>query len=187
MFDKEEQCRTCDYQNACYQCPAGNIDTGPRLFRPDDMCQKIVKLYLDFQKDVAKKMAMRQVERLVERLEFYTIDEVLSPYIAYLADGYFDQRKSNQYYQDMVFPNYRNTLANWAKHIYSDKFDVLEATTDNLEIDEFHRLISKHLGVTISNTPADDDISKCYYSQLISILINNQDRVNQLKLSKILL
>lgn len=187
MFDKEEQCRTCDYQNACYQCPAGNIDTGPRLFRPDDMCQKIVKLYLDFQKDVAKKMAMRQVERLVERLEFYTIDEVLSPYIAYLADGYFDQRKSNQYYMDMVFPNYRNTLANWAKHIYSDKFDVLEATTDNLEIDEFHRLISKHLGVTISNTPADDDISKCYYSQLISILINNKDRVNQLKLSKILL
>ena len=187
MFDKEEQCRTCDYQNACYQCPAGNIDTGPRLFRPDDMCQKIVKLYLDFQKDVAKKMAMRQVERLVERLEFYTIDEVLSPYIAYLADGYFDQRKSNQYYQDTVFPNYRNTLANWAKHIYSDKFDVLEATTDNLEIDAFHRLISKHLGVTISNTPADDDISKCYYSQLISILINNKDRVNQLKLSKILL
>lgn len=187
MFDKEEQCRTCDYQNACYQCPAGNIDTGPRLFRPDDMCQKIVKLYLDFQKDVAKKMAMRQVERLVERLEFYTIDEVLSPYIAYLADGYFDQRKSNQYYQDTVFPNYRNTLANWAKHIYSDKVDVLEATTDNLEIDEFHRLISKHLGVTINNTPADDDISKCYYSQLISILINNKDRVNQLKLSKILL
>jgi radical SAM protein with 4Fe4S-binding SPASM domain len=187
MFDKEEQCRTCDYQNACYQCPAGNIDTGPRLFRPDDMCQKIVKLYLDFQKDVAKKMAMRQVERLVERLEFYTIDEVLSPYIAYLADGYFDQRKSNQYYQDMVFPNYRSTLANWAKHIHADQFDVMEATDTSLEIDQFHRLISKHLGVTISNTPADDDISKCYYSQLISILVNNKDRVHELKLSKILL
>jgi uncharacterized protein len=187
MFDKEEQCRTCDYQNACYQCPAGNIDTGPRLFRPDDMCQKIVKLYLDFQKDVAKKMAMRQVERLVERLEFYTIDEVLSPYIAYLADGYFDQRKSNQYYRDTVFPNYRNTLAKWARHINSDQFDALETTADSLEIDQFHRLISKHLGVTICNTPADDDISKCYYSQLISILVNNKDRVHELKLSKILL
>ena len=52
MFDSEEQCKTCDYQNACYQCPAGNLDTGSKLFRPDDMCQKIVKLYLDFQKDV---------------------------------------------------------------------------------------------------------------------------------------
>jgi radical SAM protein with 4Fe4S-binding SPASM domain len=187
MFDKEEQCRTCDYQNACYQCPAGNIDTGPRLFRPDDMCQKIVKLYLDFQKDVAKKTAMRQVERLVERLDSYTIDEILNPYIAYLADGYFDQQKSNQYYQDTVFPNYRNTLANWIKHIHAEQFDALESTIDVLEIDQFHQLLSKHLGVTISNIPADDDISKCYYSQLISILINNKDRVNQIKLSKILL
>jgi hypothetical protein len=130
---------------------------------------------------------MRQVERLVERLDSYTIDEILNPYVAYLADGYFDQQKSNQHYQDTVFPNYRNTLANWIKNIHAEQFDALESTTDILEIDHFHQLLSKHLGVTISNIPADDDISKCYYSQLISILINNKDRVNQIKLSKILL
>ena len=189
MFDKEEQCQTCDYKNACYQCPAGNIDTGPRLFRPDDMCQKIVKLYLDFQHDVAKKMAMRQVERLVERLEFYTVDEILSPYIAFLADIYFEQRNTNQYYQETVFPNYRTILANWAKNIHSDKFDTMQELEEKLEIEDFHRLISAHAGVTIEDEqpPADDDISKCYYSQLISILINNTDRLHQIKLSNLLL
>jgi uncharacterized protein len=190
MFEKEEQCKTCDYQNACYQCPAGNIDTGPRLFRPDDMCQKIVKLYLDFQKDVGKKMAMRQVERLVERLDTYSIDEVLSPYIAFLADGYFNQRKSNQYYQDTTFPNYRTILANWADNLRSKEFDVHLLVDKKIEIDQFHHLISKYLGNIINNDNlpiADDDISKCYYSQLISILISDETRVNQIKLSNLLL
>jgi uncharacterized protein len=55
MFEEEEQCKTCNYKNACYQCPAGNLDTGSRMFRPDDMCQKIVKLYVDLQEDITKK------------------------------------------------------------------------------------------------------------------------------------
>jgi len=189
MFDKEEQCQTCDYKNACYQCPAGNIDTGPRLFRPDDMCQKIVKLYLDFQHDVAKKMAMRQVEQLVERLEFYTVDEILSPHVAFLADIYFDQRKSNQYYQDTTFPNYRTILAHWADNLQSKEFDTMQEIDEKLEIDEFHRLISTRSGAIINNNqpPADDDISKCYYSQLISIIVNDTNRLHQIKLSNLLL
>jgi uncharacterized protein len=59
MHETEEQCKTCDYRNYCYQCPAGNVSTGTPLFRPDDMCQKIVKLYLDLQDDIAKKSAGR--------------------------------------------------------------------------------------------------------------------------------
>lgn len=55
MVEEEEQCKTCDYKNACYQCPAGNMDTGHKLFRPDDMCQKIVKLYVDLQDDIEIK------------------------------------------------------------------------------------------------------------------------------------
>lgn len=55
MLETQEQCRTCNYKNACYQCPAGNLDTGSAMFRPDDMCQSIVKLYLDLQNDITKK------------------------------------------------------------------------------------------------------------------------------------
>jgi uncharacterized protein len=66
MVEEEEQCRTCDYKNACYQCPAGNMDTGSRLFRPDDMCQKIVKLYVDLQDDVHLKMFKKKYDDIAK-------------------------------------------------------------------------------------------------------------------------
>ena len=63
-----EQCQTCDYQNHCYQCPAGNVSTGTPLFRPDDMCQKIVKLYLDLQEDISKKQKAREYRKQAANL-----------------------------------------------------------------------------------------------------------------------
>ena len=64
MHTEEEQCMSCDYRNYCYQCPAGNVSTGTPLFRPDDMCQKIVKLYLDLQDDIKKKQSERAYRKL---------------------------------------------------------------------------------------------------------------------------
>ena len=62
MFETQEKCKSCDLQNYCYQCPAGNLDTGSKaMFRPDDMCQEIVQLYLDFKSDVYDKMFWRGV------------------------------------------------------------------------------------------------------------------------------
>ena len=70
MFEEEEQCKTCDYKNACYQCPAGNLDTGSaKMFRPDDMCQKIVKLYIDLQEDIAKKQFKLKYESICRAME----------------------------------------------------------------------------------------------------------------------
>lgn len=63
MHTTNEQCKSCDYRNYCYQCPAGNVSTGSPLFRPDDMCQKIVKLYLDLQDDIKKKSAERNYRK----------------------------------------------------------------------------------------------------------------------------
>ena len=63
MFQTEEKCKSCDLKNFCYQCPAGNLDTGSKkMFRPDDMCQEVVKLYLDFQTDVYNKKFWQGVE-----------------------------------------------------------------------------------------------------------------------------
>lgn len=67
MFEEEEQCRTCDLQGFCYQCPAGNADSGTgKLFRPDDMCQSIVKLFLDLQNDTTTKMFHTKYAEIVE-------------------------------------------------------------------------------------------------------------------------
>lgn len=66
MFESEEQCNSCDYKNHCYQCPAGNLDTGPKLFRPDDMCQKVVKLYLDLQNDLLRKQFKIKYDRVMK-------------------------------------------------------------------------------------------------------------------------
>lgn len=68
MFEEEEQCKTCDYKERCYQCPAGNMDTGSQMFRPDDMCQKIVKLYLDLQDDVIKKQFKNKYEMIYDHI-----------------------------------------------------------------------------------------------------------------------
>lgn len=64
MHLEHEQCQSCDYRNYCYQCPAGNVSTGTPLFRPDEMCQKIVKLYLDLQDDISKKQADRNYRKV---------------------------------------------------------------------------------------------------------------------------
>jgi uncharacterized protein len=64
MVEEEEQCKSCDYKNACYQCPAGNMDTGHKLFRPDDMCQKIVKLYVDLQDDIEIKHFQKKFSQI---------------------------------------------------------------------------------------------------------------------------
>lgn len=63
MHEQNDQCKTCDYRNYCYQCPAGNVSTGSPLFRPDEMCQKIVKLYIDLQDDLKKKQAARAYKK----------------------------------------------------------------------------------------------------------------------------
>lgn len=66
MFITEEQCKTCDLKNFCYQCPAGNLDAGGRMFRPDEMCQKIVQLFLDLQNDLVKKSFQKKLKEITE-------------------------------------------------------------------------------------------------------------------------
>jgi uncharacterized protein len=79
MFETEEKCKTCDLHNFCYQCPAGNLDTGSKkMFRPDDMCQEVVKLFLDFQTDVYNKMFWRNVNIHMESYSKEYSSQVMS-------------------------------------------------------------------------------------------------------------
>lgn len=85
MFEVHDQCKSCDLQNFCYQCPAGNLSTSDlkTMFRPDDMCQQIVKLFLDFQNDIYDKMFMRDVNSHLSKYQFsgqQYIDKVLTDF-----------------------------------------------------------------------------------------------------------
>jgi radical SAM protein with 4Fe4S-binding SPASM domain len=88
MFETEEQCKTCDYRDACYQCPAGNMDTGPKMFRPDSMCQQIVKLYLDLQTEVAKKQFVTSCNEFLNSISIGGMD-FFKTKVLYLMYVYF--------------------------------------------------------------------------------------------------
>ncbi|OYZ19536.1 MAG: hypothetical protein B7Y39_11955 [Bdellovibrio sp. 28-41-41] len=51
-----EECKTCDLKGYCYQCPAGNLATSGVPFRPDGMCKRIVRLFLELRNDLTKKL-----------------------------------------------------------------------------------------------------------------------------------
>lgn len=85
MFVTEEQCISCDLKGFCYQCPAGNSDSGRgQLFRPDDMCQKIVKLFIDLQNDIAKKSFTQKLQTLVSAVNQNGEEAVFAKAIAML-------------------------------------------------------------------------------------------------------
>lgn len=66
-FTVHEKCQTCNLQNYCYQCPAGNADTGSKaLFRPDSMCQKIVQMFLDIRKESGQAAFQRRFDMILQ-------------------------------------------------------------------------------------------------------------------------
>lgn len=119
MFEEEEQCRTCDYKNKCYQCPAGNLDTGSKMFRPDSMCQNIVKLYVDLQKDVARKQYKNKFNSLLEQItSSKEPDGIISRNIVYLMYLMLSGKHPNHSF-DAKFPeaSHQEICALWIRII----------------------------------------------------------------------
>lgn len=79
------QCKACDLKGFCYQCPAGNSDSGTgQLFRPDDMCQNIVRLFLDLQQDLSSKTFKAKYQEIIGSLSAQTEDQLTRKAIAHL-------------------------------------------------------------------------------------------------------
>lgn len=176
MFETNEQCKTCNYQNACYQCPAGNMDTGVKMFRPDDMCQQIVKLYVDFQQDVAKKIFMRNINMRVDRVLARGI-KVIAAEVSYFRDVYFNRQINDlEHYMDIDLKDYKSVLADWLAEIDS------KHTFTELELDEFLDILSPNT----SNVEITNDFTRCFYIQCISTIIFNPSRQHETNLSTLL-
>lgn len=175
MFDTEEQCRTCDYQNACYQCPAGNLDTGSRIFRPDDMCQKIVKLYVDFQTDVAKKIFMRQVKKRAARLNELG-PKVTSAELLFFK-GIYEGARADQ----DVFNSYLKALDE-----LPTPEEVMQSWLGVNDIRALYNTLAKQHSFPEITFHPDSNIVACYYIQCISTMILGQSSINRTSLATLL-
>jgi len=176
MFDTEEQCRTCDYQDACYQCPAGNMDTGSRIFRPDDMCQKIVKLYVDFQHDVAKKLFMRHVKKRFDRVEKHG-EKVFAAELQYFYDKFNGEGVDDfEHYLRIDLPHYSDVIRAWS----------VDGKTEATDLHSLYNILAKRFDKPRIDIEITSDFVKCYYIQCISTIIFDKNRMNEVKLTTLL-
>jgi radical SAM protein with 4Fe4S-binding SPASM domain len=192
MFDSEEQCKTCNYRNACYQCPAGNADTGNRLFRPDDMCQKIVKLYIDLQDDVSKKNFLREYQKTLNDSEKYGFEKYTASCLMMLAGLYFaETNKPLEIYLSLDLPNYKNILHWFTSSLKSgieyQSIDAIISEVDNNEADmvDFYKAFMKLQGLPVTELPTAGPTEDIFYLNAIGRMIVGEKVKRNSKLLKI--
>jgi len=126
---EHEECQSCHLKNFCYQCPAGNISTGDKLFRPDGMCKRIVQLFIDL-REHANKQAMHKKFADINAALKVEGEVVLSRAVLHLMYKHCNDERLDT---DMV-----NSLTNLPHHRY-----LLTAFKDNYDgkvlpsVDEF--------------------------------------------------
>ena len=190
MFEEEEQCKTCDYKNACYQCPAGNMDTGSKtLFRPDDMCQKIVKLFVDLQEDIAKKQFRAKFDILIQAMHNEGCDLTQLKALSYILFFYVYNFHPNK---DMVherveerFKTPEHLLGFWVDLMNGDyqlkdiqKSDFMDYVASKINderlctIDDFYYKVLDKMGKQPSTRiKAEKDEQKIFYLALLHMII----------------
>ena len=187
MFEEEEQCQTCDYKNACYQCPAGNLDTGTRMFRPDDMCQKIVKLYIDLQEDIAKKQFKKKYESISSAIK--TQGENISfvkglSYLLFYFHFNYHPLPEVAHKDAKIIDDYRKILAVWKKIIDKEiEFDFSTndfikqikslTTKDKIEIDDFYYYVvaKGNLASYNKKTKAENEYQRAFFLSLLHMVM----------------
>ena len=168
MFETEEQCRSCDYRQACYQCPAGNADTGAKLFRPDDMCQKIVKLYLDLQDDVNKKIFMREYQNTLAKAEQYGFDKFVASSLTMLNELYLNNKNTSL--EEILTQDITNH-----KQVASKFYNNLtNSTTKEVEVVELYQKIMDLNGIPTKLLPTTGPTEDIFYLNLIGQYVINE-------------
>jgi radical SAM protein with 4Fe4S-binding SPASM domain len=169
MFETEEQCKTCDYRQACYQCPAGNSDTGSKLFRPDDMCQKIVKLYIDLQDDVNKKTFMREYQKTLNEAEQVGYEKYIASGLTMLGKLYFENiNLPLKEYLTQELPDYKIVAAWFSANL--TQATTIESITSGIEIVDLY----KKFIATNTVLPSAGNIEDIYYLNVIGQAVINK-------------
>lgn len=169
MFETEEQCKTCDYRQACYQCPAGNADTGHKLFRPDDMCQKIVKLYIDLQDDVNKKTFLREYQKTLSEADNIGYDKYIASGLTMLGKLYFENINIPlKEYLAQDLSNYK-IVAAWFMNNFNQPTNI-SSITEGIELVDLYKKILN----TTNELPTVGDQENMFYLNAIGQAVINQ-------------
>lgn len=195
MFMVEDQCITCDLKGFCYQCPAGNSDSGTgQLFRPDDMCQKIVRLFIDLQDDIVKKSFNQKLQEILAAVAQHGEQRVFARAILHLMYKYLTGTHVTPEQVESVMdrlPDYEHMLTYFGKVLVDDHTaDLLpELQLDQLvqdmnavaltrtDVKSFYELMLDRAGkpTTASKTVTVDDANKrVFYLTLIHMWLLNQ-------------
>lgn len=188
MFVTEEQCISCDLKGFCYQCPAGNSDSGKgQLFRPDDMCQKIVRLFIDLQNDIAKKSFTQKLTRLIESVNTDGEELIFSKSITHLMYKYVTGAYLPIVEVDEIvgqLPDYRTLLGHTWSLVEAGTTSlpcacdyVPNITAEPMDIKTFYEKFMSHNGKPVSQSKAVtvDDVSKrTFYLALLHMVMLNK-------------
>ncbi len=190
MFEDNEQCKTCELSGLCYQCPAGNLDSGDgKMFRPDDMCQDIVKLFLTLQNDIVKKSFITKFTHLSTSVGQQGEQVIFAKSIIYLMVKYYTGvHLPEDYLRDMmnILPKYTLILKFFILHIHNkdyiagnieNYFDEINNISEGISIDEFYiqYIDINNIQNEASKQPGNiDDITKrVFYLTLTHLVILN--------------
>ena len=177
MFETEEQCQACDYRQACYQCPAGNADTGPKLFRPDDMCQNIVKLYLDLQDDVNKKIFMREYQNTLTKAEQYGFDKFVASSLTMLGRLYLNNENiPMDDFLSQDIKDYKKITAWFYYNLDKPARDSTDVTVDFDDIDvvQLYQKLMDINGLPAKTLPTTGPAEDMFYLNLIGQFVINE-------------
>lgn len=193
MFITEPQCQACDLRGFCYQCPAGNSDSGRgTLFRPDDMCQKIVRLFLDLQNDIVRKTFNTKLQELVNTVvnkgEQYTFAKSIT-HLMYkkITGNHLEVGELDDLVEGM--PHYELILGQFWRMIETDQTEIacacdyvptLNALSHApMDIKTFYEKLMARQGKPVSVSQKQgtiDDVNKrtFYLAMLHLILLNDK-------------
>lgn len=171
MFITEPQCQACDLKGFCYQCPAGNSDSGRgQLFRPDGMCQSIVRLFLDLQNDIVRKTFNAKLMDLVSAVNEFGEHYVFSKAISHLWFYFKNKQHTPDVTVDPALP-YEDLLGAFWHDMSGDHVDPLDIKT-------FYENVLRHKGKPVSVSQSQgsiDDVNKrTFYLALLHMVLLNE-------------
>ena len=153
--------------------------------RPDSMCQRIVKLAIDLQEDVAKKQFRKKYESVVKAMEVEGENSAYTKGLMYLLFyflfGYHP--KPEVVHSGIEGINYKQLLALFTniiktEHRYytADSFvsQIKDAITDEeVEIDAFYYYVLDrgNLAPTTLRKPADTPHKRAFFLTLLHVIM----------------
>lgn len=178
MFEKEEQCKACNYKNLCYQCPAGNLDVDGSLFRPDDMCQNIIKLYIQLHEDMSRKQFSAKLTKIVEAVNTEG-DLALSKGLSYLLFYYLYKYHPNpvQVHKGLNIPH-KEIVGIWKRILHKELnipepknfLQFLEASADSASVGDISEIY--YLGTPSSKeVESTEEYSRAFFLTLLHFIV----------------